>query len=212
MNDPTLTVKIIKTKIKNLRSVYHSKVKKINSSKRSGSGAATVYSPSLTWFKEMHSFLGDTGDYRETIETAVDTDESSQDSRPTSANSNSNPLSPPSVITVMSPPSTTDIALNRLENITSSINRQAEYDEFHFFGLNIAAQLRALPLDDALNVQTEIQTIITAARRRHLYPNLSTYSTSPIQIIIPTPIFTNIQTNNSQTEAEDALSRAWRFS
>ncbi|CAH1976722.1 unnamed protein product [Acanthoscelides obtectus] len=162
MNDPTLTVKIIKTKIKNLRSVYHSEVKKINSSKRSGSGAATVYSPSLPWFKEMHSFLGDTGDYRETIETAVDTDESSQDSRPTSANSNSNPLSPPSVSTVMSPPSTTDIAeegtpsrsskdtparrkrrsiqeepitsaLNRLENITSSINRQAEYDEFHFF-------------------------------------------------------------------------------
>lgn len=71
MNDPTLTVKIVKTKIKNLRSVYHSEVKKMNSSKRSGSGAATVYNPSMSWFKEMHSFIGDTGDYRETIDTEL---------------------------------------------------------------------------------------------------------------------------------------------
>ncbi|GBP32519.1 hypothetical protein EVAR_23928_1 [Eumeta japonica] len=34
-------------------------------------------------------------------------------------------------------------ALNRLENISSAINTQTEYDEFHYFGLNLAAQLRS---------------------------------------------------------------------
>lgn len=67
MDDPNLTLKIIKTKIKNLRSVYHSELKKIESSKRSGSGTDTVYNPSTSWFHEMHSFLGDTGEYREPI-------------------------------------------------------------------------------------------------------------------------------------------------
>lgn len=37
-------------------------------------------------------------------------------------------------------------------------------DEFHFFGLNIAAQMRSLPLDIALKMQTEIQNILCSAR------------------------------------------------
>lgn len=68
MEDPSLTVKIIKTKIKNLRSAYHAELKKVENSKRSGSGAATVYKPSAAWFDEMNSFLGDTSEYREPIE------------------------------------------------------------------------------------------------------------------------------------------------
>ncbi|KAJ8941991.1 hypothetical protein NQ314_010216 [Rhamnusium bicolor] len=67
MNDPSLTLKIIKTKIKNLRSVYHSEIKKINSSKRSGAGAEDVYKPPMSWFTEMVSFMADTDDYRETV-------------------------------------------------------------------------------------------------------------------------------------------------
>lgn len=67
-------------------------------------------------------------------------------------------------------------ALKSVENISSAINTHAEYDEFHYFGLNLAAQLRSLPLYDALDVQTQIlnkQNILTTARRRHLCPNLS---------------------------------------
>ncbi|GBP12704.1 hypothetical protein EVAR_10344_1 [Eumeta japonica] len=71
MEDPSLTVKIIKTKIKNLRSVYHTELKKVENSKRSGSGAATVYKPSAAWFHEMNSFLGDTSEYRETTSTEM---------------------------------------------------------------------------------------------------------------------------------------------
>ncbi|KAJ8946662.1 hypothetical protein NQ314_008834 [Rhamnusium bicolor] len=72
-------------------------------------------------------------------------------------------------------------ALNRLENITSAINIVKEEDEFHFFALNVAPQLRQLPLYEALGVQTEIQQIFTASRRRTMFSNIqpNTYSTLP---------------------------------
>lgn len=81
-------------------------------------------------------------------------------------------------------------ALNRLQNISSAINNRNAEDEFYFFGLNVASQLRQLPLYEALGVQNEIQAILTAARRRNMYPNLSvlpntstqTYNNSPSNI------------------------------
>ena len=41
-------------------------------------------------------------------------------------------------------------------------------DEFHFFGMFVASQLRALPLRDALQAQLEIQTIIAQKRSQRL--------------------------------------------
>ncbi|XP_060806888.1 uncharacterized protein LOC106129784 [Amyelois transitella] len=231
MDDSTLTVKIIKSKIKNLRSVYHSELKKIENSKRSGSGAATVYNPSMSWFHEMHSFLGDTGDYRDPIsmELIQDRDEPSQDSQPSDAVSYSNSLTPQSM-NVLSPspsPTTEDrsqsrssnnsstrrrkrslqeepitYALDRLQNISSAINAPPNYDEFHYFAQNVAAQLRTLPLYDALDVQHEIQTILTAARRRRQYPNLSPFTQT--MTFIPPSTNTNTvtytpPTTNTQT-------------
>ncbi|GBP81675.1 hypothetical protein EVAR_63162_1 [Eumeta japonica] len=51
--------------------VPHRIKKKVENSKRSGSGAATVYKPSAAWFHEMNSFLGDTSEYRETTSTEM---------------------------------------------------------------------------------------------------------------------------------------------
>lgn len=49
-------------------------------------------------------------------------------------------------------------ALNRLENISNKINkpeeRMDEHGEFNFFGLNVAAQLRKLPLRTALDTSS----------------------------------------------------------
>ncbi|CAH1977597.1 unnamed protein product [Acanthoscelides obtectus] len=153
MNDPTLSLKSLKTKIKNLRSVYHNELKKIEHSKRSGSGTAEVYNPSTSWFHEMHSFLGDTGDYRTSIELNVE-DSSRSSSNPSKRRKKG----------VLEEGSIT-CALDRWENLTSVINRPTEYDEFHYFAQNVAAQLRALPLYAALDLQTEIQTLLIAARQ-----------------------------------------------
>lgn len=49
--------------------MYHAEVRKINNSKRSGASAADVYKPPMSWFTEMNSFMADTDDYRETVES-----------------------------------------------------------------------------------------------------------------------------------------------
>lgn len=49
--------------------MYHAEVRKINNSKRSGAAAADVYKPPMSWFTEMKSFMADTDDYRETVES-----------------------------------------------------------------------------------------------------------------------------------------------
>jgi len=67
MEDPALTVKQIKNKIKNLRSVFHTEKKKVEASIRSGAGTADVYKPSMPWFTEMEAFIGDVEDYRASI-------------------------------------------------------------------------------------------------------------------------------------------------
>lgn len=105
-------------------------------------------------------------------------------------------------------------ALNRLQNISSAINNRIAEDEFHFFGLNVASQLRQLPVYEG--VQNEIQATLTAARRRNMYPNLSvlpntstqTYNNSPsnIQPITLTLSASNTLTNILQSSNSHILS------
>lgn len=58
-------------------------------------------------------------------------------------------------------------ALQKLENISTIIqggtSRQVE-DEFHYFAMNMAAQLRQLPLHVALNLQNNFQKDLSFAR------------------------------------------------
>ncbi|CAG4976429.1 unnamed protein product [Colias eurytheme] len=69
IDEPNFTLKMLKSKVKNLRSAYHAELKKVENSKRSGSGAATVYKPTICWFEEMHSFFKDSNEYRPTTST-----------------------------------------------------------------------------------------------------------------------------------------------
>lgn len=71
MNDENLTIKFIKNKIKNLRTTYHQELKKIKDSMRSGAGSSDVYKPTIPWFKEMHSFLENSTENRETMSTPM---------------------------------------------------------------------------------------------------------------------------------------------
>ncbi|CAG9793092.1 unnamed protein product [Diatraea saccharalis] len=187
-----------------------SEFKKIESSKRSGSGASNVYKPTICWFEEMHSFLKDSNEYRPTTSTEVSHDdpgspnnddtqrprsasqslmsEDRPDSRSTTQSEMETrprsqvgigPMSPTEEESTTSHSSrnltyqrfarrernavsttTNDsvtAALQRLEQISTNINNPPHFDEFHYFGLNVASQLRALPLNLALDVQAEIQ-------------------------------------------------------
>lgn len=72
LNNSKMDVKSIKTKIKNLRSTYHNELRKVKDSISFGTDGP-VYEPRLSWFDEMHSFLGDLADYRETINSNINT-------------------------------------------------------------------------------------------------------------------------------------------
>ncbi|KAF5276778.1 hypothetical protein FQR65_LT16186 [Abscondita terminalis] len=231
MNDENLTIKFIKNKIKNLRTTYHQELKKIKDSMRSGAGSSDVYKPTIPWFKEMHSFLEDSTENRETMSTPMtsqtsresdrellsennnsDSDnetieqtrestiqksrERTQDQENNSGESNQSAqlssetsykrinnqgssaknqqLTPviyktPRTRKRLHDNSETAIsnALQKLENISTIIqggtSRQVE-DEFHYFAMNMAAQLRQLPLHVALNLQNNFQKDLSFAR------------------------------------------------
>lgn len=71
IDEPNFTLKMLKSKIKNLRSVYHTELKKIESSKKSGAGASSIYKPTICWFEEIHSFLKDSNEYRPAKSTRI---------------------------------------------------------------------------------------------------------------------------------------------
>lgn len=59
----------------------------------------------------------------------------------------------------------TSNALQRLENIAATLDTRAE-DEFYFFGQSVAAQLRVLPLNNAMDMQIRIQMLLSEERSR----------------------------------------------
>lgn len=54
---PDLTPDEVKKKIKYLRSTYMVEVNKLRKSLRSGTGTGSKYKPTLSWFREMDSFI-----------------------------------------------------------------------------------------------------------------------------------------------------------
>ncbi|XP_077290969.1 uncharacterized protein LOC143914579 [Arctopsyche grandis] len=54
---PDLTPDEVKKKIKYLRSTYMVEVNKLKKSMRSGAGTGSKYKPTLSWFREMDSFI-----------------------------------------------------------------------------------------------------------------------------------------------------------
>lgn len=74
-----------------------------------------------------------------------------------------------------STPSTSFISVTPLHKVLPSIEKPitphtqlADMDEFHLFGMNVASQLRTLPLHDALQAQVEIQRILSQKRSQML--------------------------------------------
>ncbi|XP_046964057.1 uncharacterized protein LOC124532964 isoform X1 [Vanessa cardui] len=223
LNDNNLNLKSVKTKIKNLRSIYHTELKKVKYSKYLGSDGL-FYKPSLSWFDEIHSFLRNTAECRETINNETVPQVSSDDNKCEQSIGEANekltePLDPQSRLndpkstindldvstqstsketlprkvlplrstrksSKHSPISTKEslcqkterendyisTTLQRLENISKGLNTtqqqlaQHTQDEFYFFALSVAAQLRILPLPIALETQSKIQNTLSAAR------------------------------------------------
>ncbi|XP_026488071.2 uncharacterized protein LOC113394847 [Vanessa tameamea] len=239
LNDDNLNLKSVKTKIKNLRSIYHTELKKVKYSERFGSDGL-VYKPSLSWFDEIHSFLRDSAEYRETISNEkvlqvssgeskfeqsvnvtnektltqkpldprsrlnnsastyndlnVQTQSKSEGtlqrkplhSRSTHKSSKHTPISTKESLRQKTKRENNYISstLQRLENISKGLNTTQQQlashtqDEFYFFALSVAAQLRNLPLPIAIETQSNIQNTLSAARLSLMVSNTPSPSSS----------------------------------
>ncbi|XP_037302731.1 uncharacterized protein LOC115452014 [Manduca sexta] len=203
-----MDLKSLKIKIKNLRSIYHTELKKLRDSKRSPDGS--VYKSSLSWFDEMHSFLGDLAENPDTSsetelqvpsadnselliqDTRLFTNETTFHSKSPSSTSISHTVTPASDQHPSKPKqrklarkkrhesndNSIPNAIQELENISRIVNTQTLHteDEFHYFALSVAAQLRSLPLHIAVDTQSKIQSMLSAVRLSYIFSNNSSPS------------------------------------
>lgn len=121
-------------------------------------------------------------------------------------------------------------ALERLENIATAINNpgnEKQKDEFYYFGQSVAAQLRSLPLNNALDMQSKIQVLLSTERSRLStsysqastpYSNTSIYSeeiatSADDRFILTIPTQTNTNTTTfDQETGQNIFSQAWNNS
>ncbi|XP_031327378.1 uncharacterized protein LOC116158689 [Photinus pyralis] len=75
--DSEATVESVKNKINNMRSAFRKELKKVKMSKRSGSSADEIYTPSL-WYYDLLLFTTDQEECRETLSSCVDIQDESE--------------------------------------------------------------------------------------------------------------------------------------
>ncbi|KAL1516125.1 hypothetical protein ABEB36_000046 [Hypothenemus hampei] len=169
MNMQGLGVDFIK-KIKSIRDTYNLEKNKIKKSTKSGASPDEIYSPRLIWFKEAATFV-DFCTGRESLSNIVSSATIETRTKDTSKDTNNLNVTygeDSSTQSFMQPrsnnvtgstsankrrksndtvPHHIAIAMEKLEQLKNS---SMEKDEFDYFAMNIARQLRSLSLERAL--------------------------------------------------------------
>lgn len=167
MNLPNFGEKEIVVKIKNIRSTYCQELKKIKESKMSGSG--DIYVPNLKWFSILNSIRKD--DSLENTDDSVG-GTSFQDDSYNIVQYNVEETTD-NTLTETEQPRT--LKKRRLQELASLLTKvkgvcalnnapPPEEHEFDIFGRSVAAQLKMMPLERALQAQHYIQSYLTGLR------------------------------------------------
>ncbi|XP_034174686.2 uncharacterized protein LOC117601680 [Osmia lignaria lignaria] len=169
MNIPNFTLVECKNKIKNLRSHYCQELKKIKNSMKSGAGSEEVYKPSLPWFAALDSFLQPlvTQKTVSNLEQQSTSHESTVYAQPTFTGHSSSRNTKRKRDGDETGEKFLSSALHRLETISANAIATSKKTEFDIFGQSVAAQLNNMTLEDALQLQLEIQQLITRKRINH---------------------------------------------
>ncbi|KAI4455587.1 hypothetical protein MML48_9g00001466 [Holotrichia oblita] len=189
MNIPDFKTHDVKNKIKNLKSTYNQELIKIRKSEHSGMGTEDCYKPKIKWFAAMHGFIKFVDKKRESYsnldeEQLIPNDQSqtqevqqpnqySQDEvQETAQNDN---FHAPRVQPTPKRPKVSkrlkEVAscVNELKSLAGSLQlAEQPEDEFAIFGQSVAAQLKKMPLGEAICAQEEIQALLTRYRLRHI--------------------------------------------
>ncbi|KFM73148.1 hypothetical protein X975_19875, partial [Stegodyphus mimosarum] len=200
-----LGVPELKHKINNFRSTYLQELKKIANSKRSGTSGDNIYKPSIVWFQMADSFLrphvaqrksqhnlvleANEGSYKgaATPEWEETTDCSELDTSLSYEMPDEHETAQPSGIGTSQAkkrkrtavPSGIDSAIIKLQKVAEAAKCAREEHMFDAFGKSVAAQLKALPKRDALELQIEIQTLISKKLIEKEERELSVVTISP---------------------------------
>ncbi|KAH8405698.1 hypothetical protein KR215_006724 [Drosophila sulfurigaster] len=186
-NETPISLQGIKMKIKNIRSVYHQELKKMRIN--------PYYYPKSCWFEPLHKilapFLDKNGDgneelispksqkrlqvkvprlkcirvmpseVEESTEIKIEHDAEADQLEPSTSTS-------PQLSVITSPPRSPSSNLPKIVNASSlqTALRNRDEDEFTFFGMSVAAQLRKMPLSSAMIMQSKIQHMISMERRK----------------------------------------------
>ncbi|GBP63007.1 hypothetical protein EVAR_43755_1 [Eumeta japonica] len=189
MQMSALTIEDVKKKIKHLRSTYLMELRKVEKCFDS----STVYTPSLSWYKEMDDFIRDVTVKRSIcnissravgeflvndsdIQTEYEQDlqDQQEDQAAESDEGDFSKSLQASTSFGINPLPDIKLKKTRLRKFNSLIDElktfvdetkgRKENDEFDIFGKHVAVQLRSLPLEEALIVQKKIQSVITHSR------------------------------------------------
>ncbi|XP_059049667.1 uncharacterized protein LOC131844732 [Achroia grisella] len=181
MDDPELTISDIKKKIKNLRSCYYQELRKVHKYKLEG----RAYTPVMVWFTKFQEVM-------QAVHKAYYEEESGSESEGVSLEYNLDEDKDEYVVSIKQEfideikkeeetCAPTDYEYNKtpVKLYKTSLKRKERTDvpvvsvpqvkvkkpdEFQLFADKMAEQLRNMPLDKALELQIEVQTLVAKER------------------------------------------------
>lgn len=203
MNIPGFGSKEVYTKIRNLKSTYSQELKKVKQSTKSGAGTDEVYNPHIKWFKLLDDALKNVNvqckDSQSNMELdsqheSLDGEEPSTSQQNQSAEKNNPDATPepqrnhdeeeqrkspiPRKRTIRD----LNRLVNKVKNVADTINTPMQTvteSEFDIFGKSVAAQLKSMPMHQAIEGQMFIQNYLCNLRLRQMGHGTSNYPYSP---------------------------------
>ncbi|KAJ0172570.1 hypothetical protein K1T71_011709 [Dendrolimus kikuchii] len=183
-------------KVRSLKSTYAQEIKKIKKTSNSVSsdGISNVYSPKVRWFYILHKALlavnaaedygeltcsfetiypeAEQTEYLENEDEVQTTNEENIDSKLDESKPKLFRKRPKKLLLIKEQRSLKDChnLLTKVQNVANSMSKHQEQHEHEFdiFGKSIAAQLKNMPLDTAIEAQMFMQNYLSELRLRTL--------------------------------------------
>lgn len=181
-------IKFLKKKMRSIRGTYNTEIRRIRNSIKNGK---KIYKPRLIWFETADKFLrpmtelyaetnwdvedSQDASQHEIITSDIDTYSNSQESNDEIAQYSSNPMTGPHPAKKFNVQPENGATLHRA-HVVSFV-----HNEFIAFGNSIAFQLQNLPLEMALQLQTDIQSLISNTRLNYLRNNKTAPSNTSLR-------------------------------
>ncbi|XP_071454196.1 uncharacterized protein [Hetaerina americana] len=206
---PDLNVHSLREKVRIIRNTYIKEVNKVNNSKKYATSPKDVYTPKLTWFSVADEFLRKciqlkSAEVNSSQNSGTDDREEEDSTDPGDQEGNKELQQSdyvPRISSVVHPEAKEMFKESEVKESAKVVNKRKYHDdsvyraikalkaisrstlleehEFDTFGKSIAAQLKQLPLQQALELQSKFQVMIVESRLSLLSPRNLVPDASP---------------------------------